>query len=392
MKSLNITKVLVDKTVLDEDFAREILSKYNPSMIEEVDVEAVDFENISIARGKLILFITNYKGNFCKPCPGTSQDYICCNYHIINETAGCPIDCAYCILQSYMNSRVLTVYANYAKIFDEFDELTNLYPNRLLRIGTGELADSLALEEITGISTKLIPYFESKRNVLFEVKTKTNHIAFLKYFPHQLDNLVISWSINPVELIENIEFKSDSIIPRLDAAEKAQSRGIKLAFHFDPIVHHKNWRRNYIDLIDLLFQKINPKNIVWISLGGLRFPPSLKETIRDRFPEISIIRDEQIIGTDQKLRYFKPIRLEMFREIYSRIRSHSEDVFVYFCMESKDIWDKVMGFSPQSTNHLDYLFAESLCTRFPEMNFLKPDLKYYLDLSGMHNHDYQSRL
>ena len=58
MKSLNITKVLVDKTVLDEDFAREILSKYNPSMIEEVDVEAVDFENISIDYlGRILVYL-----------------------------------------------------------------------------------------------------------------------------------------------------------------------------------------------------------------------------------------------------------------------------------------------------------------------------------------------
>jgi spore photoproduct lyase len=392
MKSLIIKKILVDKKVIDEEFTKEIVAKYNPSMIEEINVETVDFKNISITRGKSIILITNYKGKFCKPCPGTSQDYICCNYHVINETTGCPIDCAYCILQSYMNSRVLTVYANYTKIFNEFDELISLYPKRLLRIGTGELADSLALEEITGISTKLIPYFESKNNVLFEVKTKTNHIAFLEQFSRRLNNLVISWSVNPDELIDNIEFKSDSIINRLDAAEKAQAMGIKLAFHFDPIVYHKDWRKNYIDLIDLLFKKIDSRNIVWMSLGGLRFPPNLKEIIQDRFPSTSIIRDEQIVGADQKLRYFKPIRLEMFREIYSRIRLHSEDVFVYFCMESKDIWKKVMNFSPKSTNHLDYLFAASLYNRFPEMNFLKPDLQYYLNLFGMHNHDYQSRL
>ncbi|HEM49271.1 MAG TPA: hypothetical protein ENO27_03575 [Caldithrix sp.] len=392
MKSLHIKKVLVDRAVVEENFTQEIVSKYDPSIIEVIDADKIDFGNTSIAQGKSILFITNYKGNFCKPCPGTSQNYICCNYHVINETTGCPIDCAYCILQSYMNSRILTVYANYSKIFDEFDELRNTYPNRLFRIGTGELADSLALEEISGISQKLIPYFESKKNVLFEIKTKTDHVSFLDHTSGPMNNLVISWSINPAEIIDNIEFKSDSINDRLAAAVKVQSKGIKLAFHFDPIVHHKNWQENYLNLVDLLFHKIKAKNIVWISLGALRFPPSLKETIRSRFPGISIIRDEQIIGIDQKLRYFKPIRLEMFREIYSRIRAHSEDVFVYFCMESKDIWQKVMGYSPESTNHLDYLFAESLYRRFPEMRFSKPDIEYYLAMQNKHDHAYQIRL
>lgn len=392
MKSVHIRKILVDKTVKDELFTREIISKFDSSIVELVDADEINFENISIPRGKSILFITNFKGNFCKLCPGTSQDYICCNYHVINETTGCPIDCTYCILQSYMNSRVLTVYANYSKIFDEFDELRNQYPKRLFRIGTGELADSLALENITGISQKLIPYFESQHNVLFEVKTKTDHIDFLNHKSKPVKNLVVSWSLSPAELVENIEFKSDSIVNRLNAAKSVQSKGIKLAFHFDPIIHHEYWQKNYRDLIDLLFQKIDPKNIAWISLGGLRFPPSLKDTIRNRFPDTYIIRDEQIVGIDQKLRYFKPIRLDMFNEIYSRIRFHSEDVFVYFCMESKDIWKKVMGSYPESTNHLDYLFAESLYKRFPEMNFSKPDLKYYLEIPGMHDHLYQTRL
>lgn len=392
MKSLSIDKILVDNQVLGEELTKDILSKFNSAMIEEVSSDNVNFENISVARGKSILYITNYKGKFCKPSPGTSQDYICCNYHIINETTGCPIDCAYCILQGYMNSRVLTVYANYKQIFKEFDEMISMFPNRLLRIGTGELADSLALEEITGISRKLIPYFELKKNILFELKTKTNHIAFLSRFSKKLKNLVVSWSLNPPEIIDNIEFKSDLLSDRMAAAEKVQAIGLKLGFHFDPIVYHDNWRQNYQNLINELFKRIDHRNIVWISLGGLRFPPSLKEIILERFPKTSITRAEQIIGIDQKLRYFKPIRLEMFKEIYSLIRSHSENVFIYFCMENKNIWQKTMGSSPESTNHLDYLFAESLYERFPEMNFIKPDLKYYLDLEGMHDPDYQKNL
>jgi hypothetical protein len=61
-------------------------------------------------------------------------------------------------------------------------------------------------------------------------------------------------------------------------------------------------------------------------------------------------------------------------------------------MESKDIWEKTMGFSPKNTNHLDYLFAESLFERFPEMEFTRPDLKHYLNLESIHDPDYQNRL
>jgi len=44
------------------------------------------------------------------------------------------------------------VYANFADSFDELDRLAHSAPERSFRIGTGELADSLAFDSITGIS------------------------------------------------------------------------------------------------------------------------------------------------------------------------------------------------------------------------------------------------
>ena len=392
MTNLKIRKLLIDQEVINSDFTKEILNKLQHLPVSIVSTDALNLDEVSIAEGKSTLLITKYKGQFCKPCPGTSQDYICCNYQVINEMTGCPIDCAYCILQSYMTSRVLTVYTNYQKIFEEIDDLLDKHPCKIFRIGTGELADSLALEEITGITERLATFFENKKNVLFEVKTKTNHIKFLEDLKVRTSNLVLAWSINTPQVIDNIEVKSDSLNIRLAAAKKAQEMGYKLAFHLDPIVHHDNWQENYQALIDDLFKKIDPNNIVWISMGGLRFPPDLKDTIRERFPKQTIIRDEQVLGIDQKLRYFKPLRVDMFKKIFTSIRSYSEDLFIYFCMESKDVWQKTMGFAPISTNHLDYLFALSLYDRFPEMNFTEPIQQDYLDYQSKHDHDYQSKM
>jgi len=30
----------------------------------------------------------------------------------------------------------------------------------------------------------------------------------------------------------------------------------------------------------------------------------------------------------------------------------------YFCMESPDVWERVMGFSPRSSSHFEYLFEQ----------------------------------
>lgn len=392
MRSLKLKKIFISEEVLDADLTKDILQRL-PEVPREIITDSQrDFGEVSIKEGKSLLYITNFKGKFFKPCPGTSQDYLCCNYQIINEVTGCPMDCSYCILQSYLNARLLTVYANFDRIFSELDTFLLHNSRRIVRIGTGELSDSLALEEITGLSTKLISYFKTKENVLFEIKTKTAHVDFLPAYAPPASNVVVAWSLNPSQLIKNIEFKSDSLARRLRAAKEIQAKGYKLAFHFDPIINHPQWQQNYQTLIGQLFEVIDPNRIVWLSLGGLRFPPPLKAIISERFPQSALIRDEQIIGSDQKLRYFKPLRLKLFKFIYSEIRFYAPDVFVYFCMESKDVWEKVMGFSPQSTNHLDYLFARSLYERFPEMNFRKPHLAEYLNLQSKHRHVDQIKL
>ncbi|MGD9487488.1 MAG: radical SAM protein [Calditrichaceae bacterium] len=392
MRPVLISHIYINRDVLDSAFAKNIISKLPDTPVTISDAPPEQLESSSITEGKRLLYITTYKGNFCKPCPGTSHDYICCNYQVINETTGCPLDCAYCILQSYMSSSVLTVYANYHKILEEFDVFTAKFPERIIRIGTGELADSLALEEYTGISSLLIPYFSTKPNIFFELKSKTNHVRHLESFRNKTNNLVLSWSLNPDQVIKDIEFKTASLEERFESAALAEKMGFKLGFHFDPVIFYEEWESGYGNVIEQLFNSINPANIAWISIGGLRFPPSLKETIRDRFPGTSIIRGEQITGKDQKTRYFKPIRLQMFRSIYSRIRNYSPEVFVYFCMEDKEIWKKVMDFTPASTNHLDFMFAESLYHRFPEMNLTKPVYEKYLSFESIHDPAIQSAI
>jgi len=98
---------------------------------------------------------------------------------VINETINCPIDCTYCILQGYINNPAITIYTNYQKIIEEIQTLSRLNRERILRIGTGELTDSLALDPITRLSEKLIPEVQKLPNILLELKSKTDHIDHL---------------------------------------------------------------------------------------------------------------------------------------------------------------------------------------------------------------------
>jgi spore photoproduct lyase len=125
------------------------------------------------------------------------------------------------------------------------------------------------------------------------------------------------------------------------------------------MVIYDGCEEEYRKVVEKLFSSVSPDNIVWISIGTFRFMPSLKPIIQKRFPESKIIYGEFISGLDGKMRYFKPLRIELYRKMISWIRKYAPDVLIYFCMEDDEVWQKSMGFVPQDRGGLPRMLDNS---------------------------------
>jgi len=296
------------------------------------------------------LNFVHYPGKFLKPCPGTTG-HICCGYLILNVATGCPMDCSYCILQSYFNQPGLRVFGNIEEGLDSVLRQIDSQPNRVFRIGTGEFTDSLALDPILGWSELLTPHFNKRKNAILELKTKTDHIKGLLRTGLR-DRIVVSWSLNSPTICSKEEHGAASLSMRLEAARRCQKEGFAIGFHFDPLVHYPGWQDDYLRTVDLLDKYVEPKGIIWVSLGSLRFMPSLKLIMRKRHPSSRLVTGEFVTGKDGKMRYFKPIRVELYSFLKERLDAWNPDSGLYMCMESDDIWKQVFGWSPQDSKGL----------------------------------------
>ena len=87
-------------------------------------------------------------------------------------------------------------------------------------------------------------------------------------------------------------------------------------------------------------------------MAVLRNTPALKRMMRERFPSTDLLSGEQVLCPDGKMRYFQPLRVSMYRKMLSWIRSAAPIVFVYLCMESKEVWEQVFGFAPSCEKEL----------------------------------------
>lgn len=370
--SVRIEKIYLDREVKEHPKTRFVLEKLSGIPLAEVSDRQKFLEqagSFSISQGKRNLWITRFLGSFLKPCPGTHAPYLCCNYWILNLQMNCPLDCSYCILQNYTNFPLLTLFVNLEKIHEEIEALQEDRPNRLLRIGTGELTDSLVLDPLTHWNEHLIR-FVSEKPVLLELKTKTSNVSHLPRLKRR--NVAVSCSMNPRDIIQAEEYKTASFDQRLQALREAVQKGYRIGIHLDPILEVEDWENKYKEMIQGITEALQEEDVVWISLGTLRFPGPLKDIADERFPRSRAFLGEFVPCTDGKMRYFRPIRTRIYQKIYAEIRTKWNKVFIYFCMEHPVIWEQVLGFRPLSNHHVDYLFHESVARRFPDLELPAP--------------------
>jgi len=112
------------------------------------------------------------------------------------------------------------------------------------------------------------------------------------------------------------------------------------------LIHYEGWEDDYRESVKEIFRAVDPGAVAWISLGALRFPPHLRELVRRRFPKSRVPRGEFVPGHHGKMRYFRPIREEMYRKMYAWIREQAPGVFVYLCMENRLVWERSIGQVP----------------------------------------------
>ncbi|MBN2542327.1 DNA photolyase [bacterium] len=355
MKTPRVSKIIVRNDVAENTQVKLILNKFNESTIIPGD----DFilpEHVEENGTGLSLHLQQYKGDFLTKCPGT-QNYICCGYKVLSTVLNCNLGCSYCVLQGYYKTPVVTVNVNVDDLIAELSRKLSTSSTVFYRIGTGEFSDSLAYEEVLGFAELLVPYFSKRSNVIFELKTKTDNIQRLLETEHG-SNIMVSWSVAPERIVKSEERITAALESRLKAARRCQEAGYLLGLHFDPMIYYPEWEIEYKNLVDRIFSYIDPRKVVWISLGAFRFPAKWKEIMLQNYPDSKIFYGEFFPGLDDKLRYLKPIRVNMFRKMYEWLKSIDKNLFIYLCMESDSVWKKSFGWSPGNTAGLSKMLDE----------------------------------
>lgn len=298
----------------------------------------------------------NKEGDFVRNCPGTKH-HICCGYKNIDLIEGCILSCSYCILKYYLNSESIKVNLNIDSIIKQIDNLIENENKHILRFGTGELSDSLAIDRKYNLNRPLLEYFGKKRKAIFELKSKWAQIEHLKPFLNPYT--VISFSVAPQVIIEKEEKRTSPLYKRLKALRKAQELGCFVGLHLDPIIIYNGFERDYFWLIEDIGRILDLERVLWVSLGLLRFPSKMMDIFIEE-KRRNLLYGEFIRGEDGKYRYIKNERIKVYKTIYDLLKNKNDKLFIYLCMERDDVWRQSLGILLNGNEDLIGLFDERI--------------------------------
>lgn len=322
--------IFIENEAENTPLARRVKEMFKDAEIKILNKKTiVGSDNYSDRKDTLV--IIKEKFDFVKPCPCTSN-CMCCGYNLINLGFGCTYECTYCFLQQYQNLHAIVLPANIEDFLARIPSAPlrqGIFP--YTRIGSGEFTDSLLFDHITNYSEDIVRFFTGRKEI-FEFKTKSTNIHNLLKL-HPIPNIAIGWSVNPQNIIDTVEFLTPPLKERLLAAAKIANHGFKTAFHFDPVIYHKDWKEHYGEVVSQIAETVPNGSILWISIGTLRFTRELKKLIETRFKDNTVLDEEFILDFDGKLRYPKQIRQEVYQYMTTLIKEKLPNTILYLCME-----------------------------------------------------------
>ena len=249
--------------------------------------------------------------------------------HMLN----CVYDCRYCFLQGMYQSAHMVLFVNYEAFQEDIEAAITSEAHSVATADsephffTGYDCDSLAMEAVTGFVSEFLSFFASHPHALFELRTKSVAVdCLLATIP--LDNCVVAFSLTPEAVGRRFEVGVPPLATRIDTMVRLQKAGWIVGLRFDPLVYYEGFRDGFRQLLELVFDELEPERLHSVCLGPLRLPRSFYKRMRRLYPEEALLayglEDENGVYS-----YRRDLMLELSEFCGTELRNHIPES-IYF--------------------------------------------------------------
>ena len=253
----NPKMIYYEKNIENYILGRELLAKYanvpkkiieNHNNIEEMrkrqNEEFKDIKsNLIIGIRKTHKFVENHK----------TSDYL-----VPYTSSGCTAMCLYCYLVcNYNKCAYLRLFVNREEMLDKIIK-TAQKSEKELTFEIGSNSDLILENTITGNLKWTIENFANTEKGKLTIPSKFEMVDDILPLQHN-KKIIIRMSVNPEEIIKNVELGTSRLKNRIKAINKLAEADYDVGILIAPVILVDNWKNLYKELIQTLNSELSPK-------------------------------------------------------------------------------------------------------------------------------------
>ena len=173
-------------------------------------------------------------------------------------SSGCTAMCLYCyLICNYNKCAYLRLFVNREEMLEKIIKEANKSEEELV-FEIGSNSDLILENTITGNLVWTIENFAKNNKGYLTFPTKFDMVDDLLNLDHR-GRIIVRISVNPQEIIKNVEIGTSNLEGRINAINKLCDAGYKVGILVAPIILVDNWKELYEGLFISLKEKLSDK-------------------------------------------------------------------------------------------------------------------------------------
>ncbi|MCX5653311.1 MAG: hypothetical protein NTY65_01465 [Planctomycetota bacterium] len=149
---------------------------------------------------------------------------------------------------------------------------------------------------------------------------------------------ILSWSLNPAEVIAACEANTPPLTARLQAMKRCAAASYPVRAVIMPFIPLPGWEEAYARFLGTLLAEVPLDRITLGGICSYRAARGLMECRVGRSNAISDSFDPDGPSSDGRLRYPVHLRIDLYRHMIGIIHSRAPDMDIGLCLEEETVF------------------------------------------------------